>query len=184
MVAVNQLRIQTRGKAMEAQRTLDDAFRDSERERVRKVYSKARPGKDDGFISADDLVTWWMQEIEESSGCCAYCGTSIMLIRALIGANKLEVRKIGYGYRGPNLELEQKDPHRGYTRDNCDLASYYCNNDKSYIYGEHEYRKFLDGRNGYILNIWPSSSRPGAERIIEKSMRLLLRRPRWSALGR
>jgi len=47
------------------------------------------------------------------------------------------------GIRGPSLEVDQKNPTRGYTKDNCVLACYFCNNDKSSIYPADVYKKYF-----------------------------------------
>ena len=57
-----------------------------------------------------------------------------------------KTRKVGYGERGPVLEIDKGDNEKGYTKDNCVLACYYCNNDKSYIFGYDDYKKHF-GKN-------------------------------------
>jgi hypothetical protein len=117
-----------------------ESYQSHERSRVRKLYSRK---KHVGFASHAELADWWIMKIEEQKGCCAYCLTSIGLINKLINAGLLKTRNANGGQRGPCLELERKNASGRYTRENCALICYYCNNDKSYIYSEDEYRKFF-----------------------------------------
>ena len=121
-----------------------DNFRARERIRVKKLYSQRRHGLLGGFSNAAELVDWWMNKLNEQNGCCAYCEISIGLISELIDAGLLKARKVNTdGKRGPCLELERKNADRGYSPENCALICYYCNNDKSYVYSEDEYRQFF-----------------------------------------
>jgi hypothetical protein len=111
-----------------------------ERERVKKLYSRT---KHTGFPNAQAFSDWWMSKLTEQNGCCIYCETPIGLIRKLIEGQLLNKRKVGYGFRGPYLELERKEARGIYDANNCALSCYYCNNDKSYIYSEDEYKEFF-----------------------------------------
>ena len=64
----------------------------------------------------------------------------------LIKAQILKTRKIGYGERGPVLEIDKKINENGYSPDNCVLSCYYCNNDKSYILDSEDYKEHF-GKN-------------------------------------
>jgi len=122
----------------------NEHYRARERLRVKTLYSRTKHGTLGGFSSSTELVDWWIKKFEEQDGCCAYCETSIGLINELINAGLLRTRKVNSnGKRGPCLELERKNPNAGYSPENCTLICYYCNNDKSYVYSEDEYRKFF-----------------------------------------
>ncbi|WP_347265460.1 hypothetical protein, partial [Nitrobacter sp.] len=103
------------------------------------------------FESADDFVNWWREQPAE----CAYCQTPIVLVKKLIEAGRLTVRKVkGEGVRGPVLELDRMDPKRPYSRLNCALACYCCNNDKSYIYDAKTYREYFGpSRNRHFRDL-------------------------------
>ncbi|MBN8987585.1 MAG: hypothetical protein J0H42_05045 [Rhizobiales bacterium] len=119
-------------------------YRARERSRVKRLYSRTKHGALDGFSSSTELVDWWIKKFDEQHGRCAYCETSIDLINRLINADLLRTRKVNHnGKRGPCLELERKNPNSNYSPENCTLICYYCNNDKSYVYSEDEYRKFF-----------------------------------------
>ncbi|WP_143275302.1 hypothetical protein [Bradyrhizobium canariense] len=61
---------------------------------------------------------------------------------------------------GARHELERKNPDAGYSPENCTLICYYCNNDKSYVYSEDEYRQFFAPARArhfdYLANNLPS----------------------------
>ena len=105
-----------------------EEFLKSEKVRIGKLYSKKHRK---GFPSKDEFVKWFESTIKSQNFKCYYYDTSIFDIRALIDQKKLKTRKIRYGARGPNLEIDQKINSNGYTKENCVLSCYYCNNDKS-----------------------------------------------------
>ena len=126
---------------------------DDERKRIRSVYSKKKSAASKkheldiflhGFPTADLFVQWWDQQFDKQHGRCAYCQTSIDLIRSLIQADFLRTRKTrGDGNRGTRLELERKDPCGSSGPDNCVLVCMCCNNDKSNVYDHEQYEQFF-----------------------------------------
>ncbi|TFW57953.1 hypothetical protein CT676_27550 [Bradyrhizobium sp. MOS001] len=122
----------------------NENYRARERIRVKRLYSRTKHGTLGGFSSSTELVDWWIRKFDEQDGRCAYCETSIDRINRLINADLLRTRKVKRnGKRGPCLELERKNPNLDYSPENCALICYYCNNDKSYVYSEAEYRQFF-----------------------------------------
>jgi hypothetical protein len=148
----------------------DDAYRSEnyrarELIRVKTLYSRTKHGTIGGFSSSTELVDWWIKKFDEQNGCCAYCETLIGLINQLIDAGLLRTRKVNSnGKRGPCLELERKNADAGYSPENCTLICYYCNNDKSYVYSEDEYRKFFAPARArhfeYLAQIVRSPAKP------------------------
>lgn len=112
----------------------------AERLRARKLCVGSRLK---GFRNKDLFADWWVQQFKKQEGCCYYCDVPIETIRAAIDAKLIETRKTGFGVRGPQLEIDRVDPNALYSPENCVLACYYCNNDKSYIYPADQYRKFF-----------------------------------------
>ncbi len=127
-----------------------EEFLRNEKVRIGKLYStKHRKG----FSNKDEFVKWFENTIKSQNFKCYYCDTSIFDIRSLIDQEKLKTRKIGYGTRGPNLEIDRKINSNGYTKENCVLSCYYCNNDKSYTLDSEDYKKYFGEIEKNISNI-------------------------------
>jgi len=119
-----------------------EEFLKNEKLRIGKLYSKKRRK---GFPSKDEFVKWFENTIKSQNFKCYYCDTSIFDTRSLIDQEKLKTRKIRYGARGRNFEIDRKINSDGYTKENCVLSCYYCNNDKSYILDSEDYKKYFGG---------------------------------------
>ena len=121
--------------------TEKEDFLKNEKVRIGKLYSTKKHRK--GFSNKDEFVKWFENTIKAQDFKCYYCDTSIFDIRSLINQDRLKTRKTGYGTRGPNLEIDRKINSNGYTKENCVLSCYYCNNDKSYILDSEVYKKYF-----------------------------------------
>lgn len=123
-----------------------EKFYKNERTRVAGNFNKA---KHKGFVDKHDFANWFVQELKSNNCQCFYCETSIHEIVKLIDKGLLKTRRIGYGVRGPVLEVDKNDDT--YTKGNCVLACYYCNNDKSYTTSKEDYKShFGENRNKYF----------------------------------
>lgn len=111
-----------------------DNYLEEQRKRVKKNYNK----KYLGFGSSDDFANWYVEQLKINDCKCFYCDTSIHDIAKLIDQGKLRKRKIRYGSRGNVLEIDKNND--SYSQENCVLACYYCNNDKSYIFEKNDYK--------------------------------------------
>jgi len=115
-------------------------IREEER-RLVKYYSTNKL-KLSGFTGRQDFIDWYLHEIYFYENKCHYCKTSILDLRRLLNAGLIKGRKVkGAGLRGPNLEIDKKDPNGVYEWRNCVLSCYYCNNDKSNTF---DYGTYLD----------------------------------------
>jgi hypothetical protein len=125
-----------------------EEFLKDEKIRIGKLYStKHRKG----FPSKDEFVKWFVNTIKSQNYKCYYCDTSIFDICSLIKQEKLKTRKTGYGRRGLVFEIDRKINSNGYTKENCVLSCYYCNNDKSYILDSEVYKKYFgESRKKYF----------------------------------
>lgn len=74
---------------------------------------------------------------------CAYCGITIEQIKLLKMKNQI-ASKSG---RGTNLEIDRKSPNLEYSRDNCCMACYWCNNAKTDEYTPSEFKAIAKGIN-------------------------------------
>jgi hypothetical protein len=121
--------------------TNPDLYIQEETQRISNYYNTNRQ-KLSGFESRDNFIDWYMHELYFYQNKCHYCKTSILDIRKLMNAGIINGRSVrGSGLRGPNFELDRKDPNAGYNERNCVLSCYYCNNDKSNTFS---YETYLD----------------------------------------
>jgi hypothetical protein len=127
-----------------------DAILQTERLQFRRRFLSGKHR--DGFEDADRFAAWCIEMLDHQKGCCAYCRTPIKLIRSIVEAVREKndgtiFRKLravgGDGVRGLSLEIDRRDPDLGYTRENCALVCYFCNNDKSYVYRDDDYETFF-----------------------------------------
>jgi hypothetical protein len=99
------------------------------------------------FESVQHLAEWWAKAFVQQDGKCCYCKTPLKQIQTLIDNNLLKTRSVGRdgsGKRGYQFEIERAETEtNNYSADNCKLACYYCNNDKSYIFPADDYEQFM-----------------------------------------
>ena len=106
-------------------------YREEQINRIPSYYNTNR-AKLTGFESRQRFIDWYFNELNLHDNRCHYCNTSILDIRRLINAGIINGRAVRNGaLRGPNFELDRRDPFGVYNEENCVLCCYYCNNDKS-----------------------------------------------------
>lgn len=116
-------------------------FNIEQERRVIKYYSTNKL-KLIGFDGRQEFVYWYLNELYFNENKCHYCKTSISDIRKLLNASLITGRLVkDGGLRGPNLEIDRKDPYEVYEWRNCVFICYYCNNDKSNTF---DYETYLD----------------------------------------
>ena len=107
-------------------------------------------------FTKQEFIEWYKNN--EVNG-CYYCGLEIVVQRELIQNNKIESNRFfshkyfnqygleKNGTRGFNFEVDRKKPKGPYSEDNCVLCCYFCNNDKSDVFSDEQYKIFI-GANG------------------------------------
>jgi hypothetical protein len=95
------------------------------------------------FESSKDFYDWFT--VENTKG-CHYCGLKeeeqIKLIeRELIKSKRFSTSS---GKRGNRLEVDRKNSEGDYSKENCVLSCYFCNNDKSDVFSESQYFEFTN----------------------------------------
>lgn len=122
--------------------------------RYKKLYDlyNSDSNKKKGFGSFKRFYDWWLKQYFLNNGKCEYCKVDEHKIEELARSRKLRLRE----NRGLVLEVDRRDPNRGYGEDNCALVCYFCNNDKSNIFNEEEYKKFFQNRKRYIDDLYRS----------------------------
>ena len=123
-----------------------------EMRRIRSLYSnKKRLFKDDfEFNSFKEFYEWYIGQYKKQEGACYYCETKESVIAELFKAKFTSAKR---KTRGAHLEVERKDAKGNkYNKENCVLACYFCNNDKSDIFSEKEYFEYLKDRKLFFNN--------------------------------
>jgi len=81
--------------------------------------------------------------IKEES--CSYCGITLEQI-AQLGKNK-QLNNKRSETRGYVLEIDRKEPNLEYTKDNCCMTCYWCNNAKTDEFTVNEFKEIAQGIN-------------------------------------
>jgi hypothetical protein len=118
--------------------------------RVRSLYHNKKDLKGFRFQSFNSFYKWYKTQYQTQNGKCYYCKTDEKVIATLF-EKKFQKRK--RTTRGKHLEIERRDSTDNfYNSENCVLACYFCNNDKSDIFDEHEYLEYLKDRRGFLTS--------------------------------
>lgn len=109
-----------------------------------------------GFIEHNDFRDWY----DNKPKICFYCGlteqeSQEIVHNGLLTSNRFPLN--GNMARGVNrgywLEIERKNPRGIYSRENCELACYFCNNDKSDVFNHQQYREFVKNRPEFLRTL-------------------------------
>lgn len=117
--------------------------------------SRITKGKNN-FPSFDDFKYWY----DNTDKICFHCGlteeeSQEIVLKGILTSNRFPQNGIvGRGQaRGMWLEVDQLDPKGNYSKDNCVLSCYFCNNDKSDVFYGKEYKKFFQNRVSYLRDL-------------------------------
>ena len=96
--------------------------------RIKRLYNSDRK---EGFKSLRDFYVWFIEQGDS----CHYCGVKESIVTFLFSQGILKSKRL----RGKYFEIDRKDPNGSYTKENCVLTCYFCNNDKSDIFDYFQY---------------------------------------------
>lgn len=85
------------------------------------------------------------EEMNKNIKSCEYCGISLEQINRLASSGKLNNKRSET--RGYSLEIDRKNPNLEYTRENCCMSCYWCNNAKTDEFFPHEFKEIAKGIN-------------------------------------
>jgi hypothetical protein len=133
---------------------LTDAVK--EIKRIRALWSNKKAY---GMFSA--FYKWY------SKGVCDYCGISQSVVKKIVEEGWLKSRRfprpgvkaVRGENRGLSIEIDKMNPAVGYLKTNCLLACYFCNNDKSDVFDDKQYRLFAGNRKGFLENLYKERMR-------------------------
>jgi len=108
---------------------LDDIY-----DELKKDYEK-----DGNFMSKNDF------EFLLNNEYCSYCGISKEQIQ-LLGKNA-QLNNKRSETRGYTLEIDRKEPNLEYTKENCCMSCYWCNNAKTDEFLPSEFKEIARGIN-------------------------------------
>jgi len=122
--------------------------------RIRTLYYNKRSKEDEfdtnAFSDFNVFYKWYIAQYISQDGKCYYCGTDERIIAELLERLYSDRKRVK---RGLHLEIERKEKNPNiYTPSNCVLACYFCNNDKSDIFTEIQYRAYLKDRKGFFIS--------------------------------
>jgi 5-methylcytosine-specific restriction endonuclease McrA len=122
----------------------------AEIKRIRSLFHSKKNSEGFDFKSFLEFYKWHKKQYEAQKGHCYYCGTHESVTAAVMEKKYPNRKRFN---RGMKLEVERKDSiDNKYTAENCVLACYFCNNDKSEFFTEEEYRSYLANRKGFFEN--------------------------------
>jgi len=118
-------------------------------------YKRSRLGMN-GFESFKDFHNWY----QEQELICHYCGLTEIESQTISMTGILNSKRFpqnGVVKRGKNrgvwLEVDRILPNENYSRENCVLCCYFCNNDKSDIFAGIDYVNFFQNMLIYLKNL-------------------------------
>ncbi|MBC8214775.1 MAG: HNH endonuclease [Candidatus Marinimicrobia bacterium] len=122
-------------------------------EKLRSNFSQRKSKGLNGFDDVKDFLHWY----EHQDKICYYCELKEeemqeIVIGGILKSNRFPQNGIiGRGQsRGVWLEVDRLNPKGNYSRDNCVLCCYFCNNDKSDVFHGDDYKEFMENRVGYL----------------------------------
>ena len=146
----NELNIKKRSEFSELTKQIDQEKKNELKEmrRIRQLYHNKK-GVDFEFKDFNEFYYWYISQYKKQNRCCYYCKTEESIITNLF---EKKFTKIKRPNRGKHLEVERRDSKSNkYNKENCVLACYFCNNDKSDIFSEDEYFEYLKDRKQFFF---------------------------------
>lgn len=127
----------------------------SEKQLKQKFYALKTKGSN--FVDFQQFKKWY----ESQTKVCHYCGITEAEVQEIVKKGFLTSARFpqqnGKPIRGQNrgiyLEIDRKDNSKGYSEQNCVLACYFCNNDKSDIFSYEQYKEFLTNRAKFLKRL-------------------------------
>ena len=105
---------------------------------------------------------------------CSYCGISLAQIEELGKNGKLNNKRSDT--RGYTLEIDRKLPNLEYSKDNCCMACYWCNNAKTDEFSPEEFKPIARGINKIwnkrLKAIWKEGSSFKKECVFDEKSKI------------
>jgi 5-methylcytosine-specific restriction endonuclease McrA len=125
-------------------------------DKLKSNFNERKRKNLNGFIDFEDFYNWFVSQKKT----CFYCGIDEYVVQRIVTKSILTsnrfpsngILKQGRS-RGMWLEVDRLNPKNNYSRENCVLCCYFCNNDKSDVFNGLEYKKFFENRNQYLRDL-------------------------------
>lgn len=111
-----------------------------------------------GFNDFEDFRSWYNETVRDKQ--CYYCGLGERDSQKIVYDGLLTSKRFPLGgrfsqgvNRGYWLEVDKKNPKGNYSRENCVPSCYFCNNDKSDVFTDVQYREFVNDRPSFLKNL-------------------------------
>lgn len=125
-------------------------------QQLRKTYAGKVSGGFNGFENFEDFRDWY----QEQDLVCRYCNLTEsemqeISMTGILTSNRFPQNGIiGQGTnRAAWLELDRIIPNGLYSRANCVMCCYFCNNDKSDVFNGEMYLEFFQNRVGFLRQL-------------------------------
>lgn len=125
-------------------------------DKLKADYLRRKQTGHDSFLNFESFEKWYNSQEKV----CHYCGllekeSQEIVMTSILKSNRFpQDGKLGRGQsRGVWLEVDRIKPKENYSPENCVLACYYCNNDKSDIFHGDDYKKFKTNRVEFLREL-------------------------------
>lgn len=88
----------------------------------------------------ESFFAWWCEKPENGIRHCCYCGIDENTLKDAFKNGLVISKKRSFS---GELQIERKDPNKGYCHDNCEFACVICNNAKSDMISADNFKKFF-----------------------------------------
>lgn len=110
-------------------------FKDSdEYDNIRAIRKRFTQKRKDGFKTFAKFYAWHSTQAQK----CYYCGTSQDELNKLFENELISSKKFS-----ESLHIERKDSNKGYGENNCVLACALCNNAKSDMISDENFKAYF-----------------------------------------
>ena len=111
----------------------------------RRINSLATADRIEGFGGRDEFLNWYNNQEKK----CCYCGVEEADLKKYFHSKNTQYEDARQ--RGKFLEVERviTAPENKYSKDNCRLACYICNNAKSDFLSAHDFKPIAEGINKF-----------------------------------
>lgn len=120
---------------------------------LRNNYINRVKNEKNGFDDFEDFLNWYNSQDK----ICNYCKLSEIESQKLVMTGILKSNRFPENgivkqgrSRGVWLEIDRLNPKGKYSRENCVLCCYFCNNDKSDIFNGEDYLRFYQNRMEFL----------------------------------